>query len=318
MNILLTGVAGFIGSHTAESLINDGHHVTGIDNFDPFYAPEIKRKNIARLLQNDLFRLKEADIRDRAAMNEIFSSGATDLVIHLAAKAGVRPSIESPYGYFDVNVQGTLVLLEAMHQHNVSKMVFASSSSVYGNNNKVPFSEDDPVNHPVSPYAASKKSGELLCHTFHHLYQFDITCLRFFTAFGPRQRPDLAIHKFVKLIDQGKPIPMFGDGTTSRDYTYISDIVTGIRCAIENMGGYSIYNLGESRTIELKQVIQTIEEVLKKKAIIEELPPVKGDVEITFADISKARKEIGYNPKYGFKQGIESFVSWYQENKHNL
>lgn len=318
MNILVTGAAGFIGSHTAERLIELGHFVTGVDNFDPFYPVRIKQLNLSGLLKNQQFQFHDADIRDHKTMDGIFSANKIDLVIHLAAKAGVRPSIDSIAEYYDVNVNGTVSLLESMRIHEVKKLVFASSSSIYGNNKKVPFSETDRVDNPISPYASTKKSGELLCHVYNHLYEFDITCLRFFTVFGPRQRPDLAIHKFTKLIDEGKPIPFYGDGSTSRDYTYVEDIVNGINCALSHIGGYKIYNIGESKVINLKKLVETIENILGKKAILNQLPLQPGDVTKTYADISKAKEEIGYNPKYDIETGIRKFVEWYKSNKSVL
>jgi UDP-glucuronate 4-epimerase len=249
MKILVTGAAGFIGSHICEHFIKLGHFVIGIDNFDDFYSIKFKHLNLAELQGNSSFQFHKADIRDSKTLNSLFLSDQIDIVIHLAAKAGVRPSISSITEYYDVNVNGTLSLLESMRIHNVKKLLFASSSSVYGNNIKVPFSETDGVDNPISPYAATKKSGELLCHVYSHLYNFDITCLRFFTVYGPRQRPDLAIHKFTKLIDEGKPIPFYGDGSTSGDYTYIDDIVNGVSCALNYLDGYRIYNLGESKVI---------------------------------------------------------------------
>ena len=315
MKILVTGAAGFIGSHTCKYFTGLGHHVIGIDNFDPFYAKKFKELNIAGLSQSNKFQFHEADIRDSHTLNNIFSTEQIDMVIHLAAKAGVRPSIDSIASYYDVNVNGTVCLLESMRIHGVKKLLFASSSSVYGNNPKVPFSEADPVDNPISPYASSKKSGELLCHVYFHLYGFDITCLRFFTVFGPGQRPDLAIHKFTRLIDEGKPIPFYGDGATSRDYTFVDDIVNGISCASNHLGGFRIYNLGESRVINLKKLVETIENSLGKKAILNKLPPQQGDVNITYADISKAKNEIGYDPKYDIETGVNKFVEWYNTNK---
>jgi UDP-glucuronate 4-epimerase len=315
MKILVTGAAGFIGSHVCKHFTGHGHQVIGIDNFDPFYSKKFKLLNIEGLQKDNGFQFYEADIRDGKALNKIFSETKIDIVIHLAAKAGVRPSIDSIAEYYDVNVNGTVSLLESMRMHNVKKMLFASSSSVYGNNPKVPFSETDTVDNPISPYASTKKSGELLCHVYSHLYGFDITCLRFFTVFGPGQRPDLAIHKFTRLIDEGKSIPFYGDGSTSRDYTYIDDIVNGISCAADHLDGYRIYNLGESRVINLKKLVQTIESSVGKKAILDELPLQQGDVSITYADISKARTEIGYQPKYDIETGINKFVEWYNINK---
>ncbi|MCZ2458016.1 MAG: GDP-mannose 4,6-dehydratase [Chitinophagales bacterium] len=316
MKILLTGAAGFIGSHLGERLILDGHEVIGVDNFDPFYPRKFKEDNLKKLNASNSFSFFEADIRDNSALQKIFRENKYDMVIHLAAKAGVRPSMLQIASYYEVNINGTLNLLECMKHSKVSKFIFASSSSVYGNNKKVPFSESDPVDHPISPYAATKKSGELLCHVYSHLYNFDITCLRFFTVFGPRQRPDLAIHKFIRLIDEGKPIPFFGDGSTARDYTYIDDIVGGIMCSINKLRGYNIYNLGESRTITLFQMVRSIENLLNKKATLEHLPPQQGDVDITYADISKARKELDYDPKFNFETGLKKFIEWYHDSKN--
>ncbi|MEO6488413.1 MAG: GDP-mannose 4,6-dehydratase [Ferruginibacter sp.] len=318
MNILITGAAGFIGSHACEHFLKLGHEVIGIDNFDPYYPLKFKELNLSALKKNKNFKFYEADIRDSKRLAEIFSSSETDMVIHLAAKAGVRPSIDNISSYYDVNVNGTVCVLEAMREHGVTKMLFASSSSVYGNNPKVPFSETDRVDDPISPYASTKKSGELLCHVYCHLYGFDITCLRFFTVFGPRQRPDLAIHKFTRLIDVGISIPFYGDGSTARDYTYIDDIISGINCAKDNLQGYRIYNLGESRVIDLKTLVTTIEKACGKKAVLEKLPLQKGDVNITYADTSKARKEIGYDPKYDIEAGIRKFTEWYDLNKDFL
>jgi len=315
MNILVTGAAGFIGSHVCEYYLGLGNSVVGIDNLDDFYPERIKLSNISGIKKNSRFQFHKIDIRDRVSLGPVFSSNEIDVVIHLAAKAGVRPSIDNITEYYDVNVNGTVSLLEEMKHNNVKKMIFASSSSVYGNNKKVPFSESDSVDNPISPYASTKKSGELLCHVYYHLYGFDITCLRFFTVYGPRQRPDLAIHKFSKLIDEGKPIQFFGDGSTARDYTYIADIVNGIGCAFNNLKGYNIYNLGESRVINLDKLVKTIENFIGKKAILDHLPLQPGDVKITYADISKARTEIGYSPKYTFEAGVNEFVLWYFQVK---
>ena len=311
MSILVTGAAGFIGSHVCEYYVKAGLSVTGLDNFDSFYSEKIKLANISGLNNNPLFKLCRVDIRDRVALQSIFSTHNVDVVIHLAAKAGVRPSIDAVEEYYDVNVNGTLALLEEMRGHDVRKMLFASSSSVYGNNKKIPFSESDNVDNPISPYASTKKSGELLCHVYTHLFRFDITCLRFFTVYGPRQRPDLAIHKFTGLIDQGKPLPFYGDGSTARDYTFIKDIVNGIDCAMKNLEGFRIYNLGECRVITLNELVRTLEDLLKKKAIINKLPMQQGDVLITHADISRAKDETGYDPKYSFSNGMNEFINWY-------
>lgn len=318
MNILLTGSAGFIGSSICEHLLKLNHFIIGIDNFDNFYPSKFKHLNLAELRKNSGFVFLEADIRDSEALNRIMSSYQVDVVIHLAAKVGVRPSIDSIADYYDVNVNGTVSLLESMRIHDIKKMLFASSSSIYGNNPKVPFSETDRVDNPISPYSSTKKSSELLCHVYSHLYKFDITCLRFFTVFGPRQRPDLAIHKFTRLIDIGKPIPFYGDGSTSRDYTYIDDIVNGVICALNNLSGYRIYNLGESRVINLNNLVKIIESTLGKKAILNQLPMQQGDVNSTYADISRSKAEIGYNPKYDIETGIKEFVEWYNIHKRTL
>ena len=312
MKIFVTGAAGFIGSHVCEHLIELGNSVIGLDNFDSFYSREIKELNLRELKQDQGFKFYEGDIRDNLTLDKIFSTEQVDVVIHLAAKAGVRPSIDSVMEYYDVNVNGTVCLLESMRKHGTKKMLFASSSSIYGNNQKIPFSETDRVDNPISPYASTKKSGELLCNVYNHLYNFDITCLRFFTVYGPRQRPDLAIHKFTRLIHENKPIPFYGDGSTSRDYTYIDDIVNGISCALDHLEGYKIYNLGESKVITLKELVNVIETTVGKKAKLNQLPMQPGDVSRTYADISKAKSEIGYNPKYTFEKGIENFVMWYK------
>lgn len=314
-NILVTGAAGFIGSHVCEYYLNLGNNVAGIDNFDPFYPEKFKQFNIQGFKYHQHFQLVRGDIRDRQLLKSVFKSFKPDVVIHLAAKAGVRPSIESIEEYYDVNVNGTLAVLEEMKSANIKKMLFASSSSVYGNNPKLPFSESDPVDNPVSPYASTKKSGELMCHVYSHLYGFDITCLRFFTVYGPRQRPDLAIHKFTRQIDEGKPVPFYGDGSSARDYTFIEDIINGIDSASRNLGGYRLYNLGESKVITLDLMVKTIEDAVGKKAIINKLPMQQGDVNITFADISKAKAEIGYSPKTDFETGVHRFIKWYMDNK---
>ncbi|HUN81849.1 MAG TPA: NAD-dependent epimerase/dehydratase family protein [Phycisphaerae bacterium] len=310
---LVTGAAGFIGSHLCERLLNGGWQVVGLDNFDTFYAPDVKRRNIAGCLANKSFKLVEGDIRDSRIVND--ACGNLDIIVHLAARAGVRPSIEDPLLYQDVNVNGTCVMLEAARKHKISKFIFASSSSVYGNNPKVPFSETDNVDNPISPYAASKKAGELLCHSFHHLYGMDMTCLRFFTVYGARQRPDLAIHKFTRLIDSGKPIQMFGDGSMMRDHTYIDDILSGVLAAMERCKGYRIYNLGESEPVSLRDLIAAIEQAVGKKAVIERMPLQPGDVDRTFADITRAKAELGYAPHTSIKEGLARFVQWYRSSR---
>ena len=306
---LVTGAAGFIGSHLCERLLADGWAVTGVDNFDDFYDPQIKRGNIAACLASKNFRLVEADIRNSAAMDEAIETGL-DVVVHLAAKAGVRPSILDPILYADVNVTGTAVLLDLARAHQVGKFIFASSSSVYGNNRKVPFSEDDNVDFPISPYAATKKAGELICHTYHHLCGMSVTCLRFFTVYGPRQRPDLAIHKFARLIEQGKPIPVYGDGSMMRDFTYIDDIIDGTVAAIDKCSGYNVYNLGESRPITVNELIAELEKALGKKAVTDRLPLQPGDVDCTYADIRKAARDLGFNPSTSIDTGLQAFTVW--------
>lgn len=310
---LITGAAGFIGSHLCERLLAEGWTVVGVDNFDAFYDPQIKRRNIAACSKNERFRLIEADVRDRAAMDKLVGEGA-DVIVHLAAKAGVRPSIAEPLEYADVNVNGTVVLLESAGKHKIGRFIFASTSSVYGNNGKVPFSEDDNVNCPISPYAATKKAGELLCHTYHHLYGISVTCLRYFTVYGPRQRPDLAIHKFARLIEQGKPVPVYGDGSMMRDFTYIDDIIDGTIAAISKCRGFNIYNLGESRPMAVNALIAELEKVLGKKALREYLPLQLGDVQRTCADITKAARDLGYQPATSIQTGLQKFAAWLREH----
>ncbi len=309
MRVLVTGAAGFIGSHLCERLLADGCTVVGVDNFDDFYDPQIKRRNIDDCVKNSNFQLFKADIRDSAAMAEAIGQGV-EIIVHLAAKAGVRPSIAQPLLYSDVNINGTMVMLELAKEHEIDKFIFASSSSVYGNNEKVPFSEDDNVDFPISPYAATKKAGELICHTYHHLCEMSITCLRFFTVYGPRQRPDLAIHKFARLIERGEPIPVYGDGTMMRDFTYIDDIIAGIVAAMNKCSGFNVYNLGESEPIKVNDLIAEIENALGRKAVKEYLPVQPGDVERTYADVTKARKDLAYNPATSIRAGLANFVEW--------
>lgn len=312
MKILVTGGAGFIGSHLCEALLARGEHVVALDNFDPFYDPQIKRANLAGCLASPLFTLAEGDIRDIEQVGEVFADGDFDIIVHLAARAGVRSSMEDPLAYQDVNVRGTMVLLEAARQFEVKKFIFASSSSVYGNNPKVPFSESDCVDFPISPYAATKKACELICHTYSHLYGIDLTSLRFFTVYGPRQRPDLAIHTFTRLIEAGRPIPVFGDGSSRRDYTYIDDIIQGVLAAMDRCQGYRIYNLGHSQPVRLAELIERLELVLGKKAKIDRQPAQPGDVDCTYADVSRARAELGYEPKVRLEEGLERFAAWFR------
>ncbi len=311
MTILVTGGAGFIGSHLVERLLAEGHRVICLDNFDPFYDPSLKRGNVAQALRDSKFRLIEGDLRDEGLIGKLFREEKIDTVAHLAARAGVRPSVQDPALYADVNIRGTIHLLEACRKNGVRRFVFASSSSVYGNSSRVPFSEEDPVNAPISPYAATKKAGELLCHTYHYLHGIDIACLRYFTVYGPRQRPEMAIHHFTRSIHEGKKISIFGDGNSLRDYTYIDDAIEGTLGALSRKHGYQIYNIGESQTIRLSQLIQAIEGQIGKKALIEHLPEQPGDVKSTYADIRKAREQLGYNPKTDIREGLARFVRWY-------
>ena len=314
MKLLVTGAAGFIGSHLVDRLLNTGYQVSGIDNFDPFYNPKIKEKNISGALQSTQFKLFRCSILNKSELDRIFTRGHFDLVIHLAAKAGVRPSIQDPTGYFQVNAEGTLNLLELCRKHHIGKFIFGSSSSVYGNNKKIPFSEQDPVDHPISPYAASKKSAELICHNYYHLYKIKIFVLRFFTVYGPRQRPDLAIHKFFKLINKNKPIPIFGNGETYRDYTYIDDIINGIVTSIKKVKGYEIINLGESEPIKLKKLIRLIEKTVGRKVEKQYLEKQPGDVNKTCADIQKAKKLLNYHLSTHMEEGLRQFYDWFKNN----
>jgi UDP-glucuronate 4-epimerase len=316
-NILVTGGAGFIGSHLVDRLMGEGESlVTVVDNFNDFYDPALKRANIDRHIGRSELNLVEAEIGDWLAMNELFERGRFDLVVHLAARAGVRPSLEAPLDYEETNVQGTYVLLEAARRHGVPHFVFGSSSSVYGINSKVPFSEDDPIARPISPYAATKVAGEAACHAYSHLYDMRVVCLRFFTVYGARQRPDLAIHKFARLIDGGRPLPFFGDGRTRRDYTYIDDIISGVVAAINyEASRFEVINLGESETVELGRLVELLEAALDKKAIIDRQPAQPGDVPITYADISKARRLLGYDPRTKIEDGIDKFARWFMEKR---
>ena len=313
-NFLITGGAGFIGSHLVDRLLaTDVTHITVVDDFNGFYDPSIKYNNIQNHLKDPRYAIHEIDIRDRVALEQVFKENNFDCIVHLAARAGVRPSLSEPQLYTETNINGTLNLLELARQHNINQFVFGSSSSVYGINAKVPFSEDDPIRQPISPYAATKGAGELLCHTYSHLYGLRCVCLRFFTVYGPRQRPDLAIHKFAKLIGAGQPIPVFGDGTTRRDYTYVDDIINGVIAAINyDKTNYEVFNLGESHTVELNELISLLEKELDTHAIIDRQPAQPGDVPQTFADISKARALLGYDPKTQIEEGLHRFVEWFR------
>jgi len=314
-SILITGGAGFIGSHLVDRLMTEGGwRITVVDDFNNFYDPSIKRENIRARFSDPNFNLVEADIRSLNALEPVFAEINFDRIVHLAARAGVRPSLKEPHLYLETNVNGTLNLLELARQSGVKQFIFGSSSSVYGINSKVPFSEDDPIFNAISPYAATKAAGELLCHTYTHLYDMRIVCLRFFTVYGARQRPDLAIHKFAKLITEGKTIPVFGDGTTRRDYTYIDDIIAGVRAAIDYKASkYEIINLGESRTVELRELISLLENELGRRAEIDWQPMQPGDVPQTFADITKARRLLGYDPQTQIEEGIRKFVEWFRK-----
>jgi UDP-glucuronate 4-epimerase len=316
MNFLVTGGAGFIGSHLCERLLLAGHAVWALDDLNPFYDVAIKQSNLRHLQSlRKQFTFCQSDLTDESCFAPLFGKADFHQIIHLAARAGVRPSLEQPALYQKVNVEGTVHLLEAARRHNVKKIIIASSSSVYGINAKVPFSESDPIFSPVSPYAASKLACEALGHVYHHVYGLDVVMLRFFTVYGPRQRPDLAIHKFTKLMDAGLPIPVFGDGSSARDYTYVSDVIDGIMACTEKEFGFEIINLGESQTVSLNYLITLLENALGKKAILQRLPAQPGDVPITYADIAKAKKLLGYNPQIKVEEGIPRFIEWYRSQK---
>lgn len=310
--VLITGAAGFIGSHLAERLLERGDSVIAIDDFNDYYDPKIKRRNIEKALQDPHYELHKADVCDEQDIREIFSRQRPDVVVHLAARAGVRPSLKQPNLYHRINVIGSQHILDACREFRPSHLVFASSSSVYGGCTDVPFKEDNPASRPISPYAATKRMNELQAHVYSHIYGLNVTMLRFFTAYGPRQRPDMAIHKFTRLISAGKPVPRFGDGSTRRDYTYIDDIIDGVICAVDRPFRYEILNLGESHTTSLSELIDLIAKALGKPADIEELPLQPGDVDITCADITRARELLGYDPKFAMEEGIRRFVEWYK------
>lgn len=316
MKVLVTGGAGFIGSHTVERLLAKGSEVTVLDEFNDYYDPAIKRANVAAFQEKGAVRVVEGDIRDQATVSRVFADGKFDTVIHLAARAGVRPSIDDPALYLATNINGTFHLLEAAKATSVPRFVFASSSSVYGINKKVPFAETDRIEQTISPYAMTKMAGEQMCSNYTNLYGIRTTCLRFFTVYGPRQRPDLAISKFTQLIDEGKPIPRYGDGSTARDYTFIDDIVDGIMAAAAYEGdAFDIFNLGGSRTTTLAGLISAVEDALGKKAIIQELPLQPGDVPLTYADVTKSKRLLGYSPHTPIQEGIPKYVEWYLSRK---
>lgn len=316
MKILVTGGAGFIGSHLCEALLKRGDSVVCVDNFNNFYSPKQKKLNIAECLKSPKFKLYKTNVNNIESLRIIFQENKINKIAHIAAVAGVRKSLEDPFLYGESNIIGTMNMLEMAREFKVKNFVFASSSSVYGNNKKVPFSETDNVDYPISPYAATKKSCELMCHTYHHLYKINTTCLRFFTVYGPRGRPDMAPHKFTKIIDSGEDLPMYGDGTSQRDYTYIDDIISGVVKAIDKNLGFEVINLGNSKTVNLKYFISVIEGLLGKKAKIKRSPLQSGDVPITFADVSKAKKLLGYNPKTNIEKGMAELVRWYKNDRH--
>jgi nucleoside-diphosphate-sugar epimerase len=320
-NILVTGCAGFIGSNLTSVLLEKGNKVIGIDNFDPFYDRKIKEHNLSKFLSNKNFSFAELDLSDAEALRGFCKDIDIDIIVHLAGKAGVRPSIETPGDYIKANIVGTQNILDVMRENGIKKLAFASSSSVYGNKKVTPFHEDMDVSNPVSPYASTKKSCELINYTYHHLYGIDVMNLRLFTVFGPGQRPDLAIHSFVKLITAGEEIKMFGDGTTARDYTYVDDTVGGIEAAVEylfnNEKVFEIVNLGNNKPVKLKDMIQVIGEQTGLEPKIKQMPMQPGDVDITYADISKAQKLLGYKPQTPFREGVKKFVEWYNEQCRN-
>jgi UDP-glucuronate 4-epimerase len=316
MGILITGGAGFIAYHLASALISKGISVDLLDNFNSFYDPEIKRRNVRDLQALGPVTIHTVDILDIDNLRRVFEAIRPEAIVHLAAWAGVRPSLEKPALYSEVNVTGTVNMLELAKAYSTRSFIFGSSSSVYGGNSKVPFSEDDPVDRPVSPYAATKKAGELLCHTYAHNFGMHITCLRFFTVYGPRQRPEMAIHKFAQLMVEGKEIPVFGNGESRRDYTYVEDIVSGILAALEVNPGFEIINLGESHTITLLELVGHLESALGRKALLRYLPDQAGDMAITYADISRARWLLGYNPTTPVRDGIRRFVQWFLESRN--
>jgi UDP-glucuronate 4-epimerase len=312
MRVLVTGGAGFIGSHLVDRLLARGDRVVAIDNLNDYYDPAVKERNISPALESPAMTFVRGDILDLPLVDRLFEEHAFDVIVHLAARAGVRPSLEQPLLYEEVNCRGTLNLLECARRSSVKKFVFASSSSVYGNVREIPFREDARIDRPVSPYAATKAAGELYCHNYHHLYGLSVTALRFFTVYGPRGRPDMAIYKFTDLIERGEPIPFYGDGETARDYTFYSDIIDGVVAAVDRDLGFEIINLGESRTTTLKELVAIIERTLGRKARIKPLPLQPGDVTLTCADVSKAARLLGYRPTTPVETGIPRFVEWYR------
>lgn len=313
-NVLITGGAGFIGSHVAQRLLREGRRLAIVDNLDDYYPAELKRANLEEIKTSGDFQFLPADIRDGEELRRVFATFKPDAVIHLAARPGVRLSFAQPEMYTSINVLGTTQVLEVSRQSGVRRLVFASSSSVYGHSSRAPFREDAVISHPLSIYAATKVAGEAMAFTFAHAYGLSVACLRLFTVYGPRQRPDLAIHKFARLISAGAPIPVFGDGSAARDYTYISDILDGVMACTQKEFGYEIFNLGESQTVRLDRLVELLEAALGKKAVIDRQPPQPGDVPITCADVSKTRAKLGYDPQVRIEQGIPLFVDWFTRN----
>ncbi len=316
-SVLVTGGAGFIGSHLVDRLLAQGERVTVLENFNDFYDPAIKRLNIASHLEHANYSLVEGDLRDADMVNQTFQADSFDEVIHLAAMAGVRPSLENPTLYYDVNLIGSMNLMEAMRVHEVRQFLFVSSSSVYGNNKKVPFAESDPVDHPISPYAATKKAGELMAHTYHHLYGVKTASLRFFTVYGPRQRPEMAIHKFIDKISRGEEIEVFAEGKSCRDYTYVDDIIEGVMACRAADYDYEVFNLGRSDTVVLSDLVRKIESGLGRKARICMKPTQPGDVSQTYADINKAKRLLGFDPKVSIDDGLRRSMDWYLLQRGN-
>lgn len=315
MKILVTGCAGFIGSHLCEKLLENNFIVVGADNFDDYYSKKIKEQNLSYFINHPNFTFVELDLTNKS---ELFKLSKFDIVVHLAAKAGVRPSIETPLNYIKHNIEASQNLLDFLVRRNIKKYIFASSSSIYGNTNQIPFAENDPCNHTISPYAYTKKAGEMMNYAYHHLYKIDIINLRLFTVYGPRQRPDLAIHKFVNLISNEQPIEMYGDGNSARDYTYIDDVIFGIVSSINyvlnNVNIYEQINIGNNYPVSLKKLIETISASLKINPIVNQITQQKGEVDMTFADISKAKELLNYFPQTKFEDGISQFVNWFKKN----
>lgn len=315
MKVLVTGGAGFIGSHLCDALLERGDEVVCVDNLNDYYNPEFKEENISGYVEDPAFKFYKEDIRNQEALEKIFKDEGIKKVVHLAARAGVRPSLKDPLLYADVNINGTLNLLECARDSGVENFVFGSSSSVYGATSSVPFTEDDPCDKPLSPYAATKRADELLCHTYHYLYGIPMCCLRFFTVYGPRGRPDMAVYKFTKAINAGDAIEVYGDGTAKRDFTYVDDIIAGVIAAIDKKFEFELINLGNNNPVEVNRLIAVIEDGLGKKATIQQGDPHPGDVPITYADVTKAKKLLGYEPKIKIEEGIKKFVEWYKNEK---